>query len=144
MEVHMQLEDSNGKVTHAKSEEDVKTAVAQIGETTDHCILHDNDSFIQAAGEPSNLHLEYRDSSGYYEADEALSRQRVAELFAAFFRKDSSWKTQCAFSPIQETSQQRKHESLSDTVIGSIQGELKNSFSRMLRRGVRRIFRKIF
>jgi hypothetical protein len=152
----MQLEDSSGKVLTPRNVTEVTEIVDRLGKGLDHCILSDGDIFIQAAGSDPQFVVEYGDSSGHYEAAGLHSAQTVRDLFSAFFQKDNSWKTMVAFSPVSTASSGSPEstgagaggargtwqKNPQDSLLESVKREVKNNVTRMVRRGVRNIFRK--
>ena len=151
----MTLEDSNGKIVKAGSETDVTEMVGRIGRGIDHCILSDEVFFIQAAGSTAEMVVQYGDGNGHYEADGVQAAETVKALFSSFYRKDDAWKTMVSFVPVDEVgpagevnaespggAQGRQDKSLKDTLLDSVKHEVKNNVSRMVRRGVRDVFRK--
>ena len=157
----MKLEDSSGKFTEARSPRDIESLIDQVGKGIDHCILSDDDAYIQTAASGSGLLVQYGDPTGNYEGtDPGLSPQTVKKMFTAFFQHDASWKTHTAFSQIGEAEPASaapspigasraaespgNKENLKDTVINSVKREAQNSFSYMIRRVLRRFIRRIF
>ena len=147
----MKLEDSSGKFTEARSPKDIENLIDQVGKGIDHCILSDDDAYIQTAASGSGLLVQYGDPTGNYEGtDPSLSPQTVKKMFTAFFQHDASWKTHIAFSQIGEAEPASaapspgNRENLKDTVINSVKREAQNSFSYMIRRVLRRFIRRIF
>ncbi len=152
----MQLEDSSGKVSTPRNVTEVTEMVDRLGKGLDHCILSDGDIFIQAAGSDPRLVVEYGDSSGHYEAAGLHSAGTVKDLFTAFFNNNDSWKTMVAFSPANAasggspentgTGAGRAPETWrtdpKGSLLESLKHEVKNNVTRIVRRGVRDIFRK--
>jgi hypothetical protein len=152
----MQLEDSNGKVFVPKNVTEVTETIDCLGSGLEHCILSDGDMFIQTAGSSPRLVVEYQDPTGHYEAAELHSAQTVKDLFSAFFQKNDSWKTMVAYSrtgdaaagPSVSTGDRStgtggtREKSFKDGLADSMKREVKNNLSRMVRRGVRNVFRK--
>ena len=151
----MQLEDSNGRILEPAGVTEVTDMVNRLGKELDHCILSDGDAFIQAAGSDPRLVVEYRDLSGYYRADNPLPVGTVKEFFSAFFQKDDSWKTMAAFSRVDESASGAAKTGESDAygVNGDREKDLKSglldaatrgvksNLFRLLRRGIRNLFR---
>ncbi len=163
----MKLEDSSGKISEPKSSSDVEAMVERVGKDIDHCILSNNDAFIQAAGSGSGMLVGYNDGGGYTECqDTNLPVETVKKLFVQFFEGDPGWKTAVSFGPQDNTSASASNSSapnasanspsgpgnttsfeakgLKDTVMDSVKREAQSSFSYMIRRIVRRFFRRIF
>ncbi len=165
----MDLEDSTGKIQENVSLENVISCIDRLGKDLDHCILGEGDEFIQSASGGGGFLVEYGDAGGHYTAeDDNLSADQVKELFSAFYNHDPSWKTKISFtrqgdgeasaatagsSPAAAGSGDSgsgqgvtnfEQKSLKDTVMDSVKREAQNSFSYMLRRVVRRFFRRFF
>jgi hypothetical protein len=153
----MQLEDSNGRVVIPQSPAEVDQVIDRLGRGLDHCILSEGEQFIQAAGTAPEMVVQYGDPTGNYEADQMLSSETVKELFAAFFRKDDSWRTSVSYTRIGggspsssaaglETDRERgagqQQKGLKDTLLDSVTRELGLNISGMVRRGIRNVFRK--
>jgi hypothetical protein len=155
-EAFVQLEDSSGKISVPGNVTEVTEMVDRLGKGLDHCILSDGDIFIQAAGSDPRLVVEYGDASGHYESADLHSAGTVKDLFSAFFQKDSSWKTMVTFSPVETASSgfaestgagaggahETRQQDPPDSLLESVKREVKNNLSRVVRRGVRNIFRK--
>ncbi len=157
----MKLEDSSGKISEPRSSSDVEAMVERVGKDIDHCILSNNDDFIQAAGSGSGMLVGYNDGGGYTECqDTNLPVETVKKLFVQFFEGDPGWKTAVSFGPQSPeanasaagpsgasgpgTTNNFEEKGLKDTVIDSVKREAQSSFSYMIRRIVRRFLRRIF
>lgn len=159
----MKLEDSSGKISEPKSSRDVEAMVERVGRDIDHCILSSNGDFIQAAGSGSGMLVGYNDGGGYTECqDTNLPVETVKKLFVQFFEGDPGWKTAVSFGPQDSASASAAGASmasgptgpgtatdfegkgLKNTVMDSVKREAQSSFSYMIRRIVRRFFRRIF
>jgi hypothetical protein len=153
----MELEDSNGKIVVPQSPAEVDRMIDRIGKDLDHCILSENERYIQTAGSAAGLIVQYGDPSGNYEAAGTMPPETVKELFGAFFRNDDTWRTTVSFTRVgaassssgarsPEGDKQRvdgqRESGPKDGVLESVKREVTNNISDIVRRGVRALFRK--
>ncbi len=163
--VGIYLEDSNGSCIQAPSDAQIRATLEQLGGALEHCILHlPGGAFVQTAGEPGRLVLEYADAEGRYESDHAdLDVSTVASIFAAASIGDQGWKREHAFTrtgdgPVGGSgpqaagvedaapAEQLHHEQNPERERGSVKddllGGLKREISREASRGMRNLVRK--
>lgn len=154
----MQIEDSDGRIYSPQSKKEINLIIDRLGKDLDHCILSNGELFIQAAGSDRALIVQYSEGSDMYEASETQTPEVVKELFASFFDKNDSWKTNISFTPVvtgnahvvnsDDFSGQKKETSfqqnnLKKGILDSIKHEISQNVSGMVRRGIRDLFRKL-
>ncbi len=99
------LENSDGTVIKDPADADLSSAIDRVGASLTHCILDLGDAgFVQAAGTPGRLTVEYRDGSGMYQSTgTALDAATVQGIFIDARNGRTGWKQEIAFEPIPES-----------------------------------------
>lgn len=97
----MNLEDSNGTRHENPSPAVITATLEQIGTTLDHCILElDGDEFVQAAGAPGRLFVQYGSGGTVQESARTdLDVATVARVFSEAIAGNDAWKTEMGFRP---------------------------------------------
>jgi hypothetical protein len=155
----MYLEDSNGRIHQSPSSELIHDTLDQIGGSLDHCILSlSDDSFVQAAGQPGRLLVQYGESDALFESTRAdFDVATVARIFTDAMAGNDGWKTEFEFQPVdgapgasgtpgnpssagRDTPQ--SGGSLKDQILGSVRQqagrEISNGVGRIARKALRR------
>ena len=141
------LEDSDGGQRANPSEAEISAAIARIGDSLDHCILHlPGGAFVQTAGGRNRLFIEYGDASGLFESAKTdFDAAMVAGVFAAAMAGNDAWKAQYVFERTGEAQGGAETSpaggSLNDQLLGSVKRELNREASRgignLVRKGIR-------
>ena len=161
----VRLEDSGGKAIENPSEDDVRGTVDRIGVSIDHCTLDLGQAgYVQAAGAPNALFVEYRDGTGMYSSPRAdLDADAVGRIFVEAMNGRTEWKHEFAFESAGEAPGVRRAEEAgiggmsgrigrrgryprdrgSGTGGGSLGDELRRTVGTEARFGLRRIVRRI-
>jgi hypothetical protein len=97
----MYLEDSNGRSQENPTPAMITGTLEQIGTTLDHCILElDGDEFVQAAGAPGRLFVQYGASGSLLNSERAdLDVATVARVFTDAMAGNDAWKTELGLRP---------------------------------------------
>ncbi|MFW5737649.1 MAG: hypothetical protein ACOCYX_01940 [Spirochaetota bacterium] len=97
----MNLEVSNGTRHENPSPAVITATLEQIGTTLDHCILElDGDEFVQAAGAPGRLFVQYGASGSLLNSERAdLDVATVARVFTDAMAGNDAWKSELGFRP---------------------------------------------
>ena len=98
----MYLEDSNGTRHENPSPAVITATLEQIGTTLDHCILElDGDEFVQAAGAPGRLFVQYGSGGTVQESARTdLDVATVALVFSEAMAGNDAWKTEMGFAAL--------------------------------------------
>ncbi len=150
----MELELSDGKFISDPSIQEVEDAVRKTSASSlDHCILSRGEDFIQTAGGRGGLILQYHDSQGMFESSRECSEDEVVSMFTGFFNGGNEWKGTVSFQSTGRGGDGSARTgpqvpgggfSLKDTITSAIKQETTGNVSRMARRAVRSVFRKLF
>lgn len=134
------LTDSAGGSVRNPSEAQIVATIERVGSGIDFCTLDLGASrFVQAAGSPGCLFVEYRDTSGMYRSSVALDGASVRRIFVDTRRGVTEWKSVYPFEvadPPRGTSD-RPLGSERRRVFGSATGSIKAGVHRALRREAR-------
>ncbi|MFW5744445.1 MAG: hypothetical protein ACOC2D_14305 [Spirochaetota bacterium] len=163
----MYLEDSNGRIQANPSPAAISQALEQIGTTLDHCILQlDGDEFVQAAGRPGRLFVQYGASGALQESDRTdLDVATVSRVFSDAMAGNDAWKAELGFRPAGGPAAQAEStdhpgartsaagtagaagtaagSSLKDEIFGSVRRQAGREVSYGVGRMVRRFLRRL-
>jgi len=153
----MELELSDGTFIKNPTRSNIDDAISKIGSGLDHCILSDGGNYIQTAGGSNQLLVQYNEDGAIFESTSGqISAEQVKEIFQDYLAGGNSWKTMIPFQGQEDgqpgtaqptgvgSSTPLTERSLKDTLTSAAKQEAVNSVSYMIRRIVRRFFRKIF
>lgn len=160
----MDLELSDGTMFNDVDRATLEKKIDILGSGTDHLILGDGDDFIQAAGVPGEMVVQYNTGTGMMESTSSrLDAATVKKMFLAFFEGDDGWQNLVPFQPMDGGAPQstasgasepmgtgRGSSSITDVnslkagILNSVKREAGNSIGYMVRRFIRRIFRGLF
>lgn len=93
------LEDSHGGHQNDPTPAQIAATVERVGDSLDHCVLHlPGDAFVQTAGSPGALLIQYADATGMYESgDASFDATTVARVFTEAMRGTDGWKREFSF-----------------------------------------------
>ena len=134
------LNDSAGGSARDPSEDEIVRTIERIGSEIDSCTLDLGGSqFVQAAGLPGGLFVEYRDASGMYRSAVTLDSAAVRRIFVDTSRGETEWKCVYPFAvadlPRRRSDRPARPERR--RVFGSATGSIKAGVHRALRREAR-------
>jgi hypothetical protein len=152
------LEDSKGKIIRAPSAAEIRSMLASIGRGQDHCVLDLGPSggFVQAAGSPGRLVLQYRDDTGMYESVSSdLDAAAVERVFLDAMKGDFAWKGELQFNPMEEGPEATNagdgagpstapaygpRKSLAEELLDAAKGQAVNKLKGLVGKGIRGLF----
>jgi hypothetical protein len=162
----MDLELSDGTIIRDVDRPTLEAKIESLGSGTEHLILEDGEAFIQAAGGPVEMMVQYNTGQGMMESSSGnVDSGTVKRIFSAFLEGKEGWKELISFQPVdggpapagvsgsaggaaqssrEPGSPLPNVDSLKNNLLNSVKREAGNSFGYMVRRAIRRFLRRIF
>lgn len=145
----MTLEDSNGRVREPVDDRMIDDAVGRLGRGEfEHLILAEGTRFIQAAGGPEGLLLEYNDGGTHFtSATAGLPEELITRALKGFLHNQPGWNAVTSFNPagggLAGGSPERKPAShtIKETLTSAARNEAAYGARRLIRRVIRSVFR---
>jgi len=149
----MQCEWSDGSTWNVTDAATLESRIRGTG-IDEHVILSDDRMFMQYAHGSTSGELQYGDGDRLFSCTEALPIDRVAGLFAAFYRHDESWRSAVPWSPMEgspgspgaeegignthRAGSSNRSRSFVETITDDAAAMLKRKAGNLVRRGIRK------